>query len=79
MIRDLKKEIDRGNKVKKELQNKKKSKVFKALKIKTIKGKRERLISEIVSEKHQALLVLSVLDIWRARLAIRLEKHELYQ
>lgn len=79
MIRDLKKEIDKGNKVKKDLQNRKKNKVFKALKIRTIKGKRERLISEIVSEKHQALLVLSVLDTWRARLAIRLEKHELYQ
>lgn len=49
-----------------------------ALKVHSIRRKREHLITQIIKEKHDSIIAIKVIELWRRRLHERMEKHQLY-
>ena len=54
-----------------------KQKLFEVLRVNFIKKKRERIMMQIISEKHQSLLILKSLEAWRHRLQLKIAKYNL--
>ena len=54
-----------------------KKRVFEVIRFNYIKRKRERIMGQIVIEKHQTLLILKSLEQWRHRLQFKYAKYNL--
>jgi len=53
-------------------------KVFVFIKFEVLRKKREAVMAEIIKEKHDSLIAIKVLEVWKIRFQERVEKKVLY-